>query len=612
MRNRALVVAATFAVVSSFTGCRDLTYREPEAENTPPVVAFTSPHDGDVLPLWWHVALSAEDADGLAAATLSCNGTVLFQWVRPPYEAELELSRCLPPNAAAAADVTLDAVVADGLGMVSAPVSVTVQVDPSLPKVVAQVPSRVAPGATVSFPMAAESPLGALPVVMVDGNPASVTGDAALQNFTVSFTAPAIAPPGGSSVEDFYLTEHQASVEIVAAAPNGNEVRLTRPLVVSRVLWERPIPGYLVSEAGRTDEQNFVPRSTPDGLWLALAPEGETGWTPAFLRADGTFVTPTLPSGATARGFSHDGRVLVDDPTGSQTLAVSPDGVTEAGAHLPDGALMRFSDKTCVQTWVSSGSCPLNSAGTFTCIPSSATPPPAFIFDRWTGGVAQHVVQSGETFLAFDFVDPLGFCVPDTFSFVTAGASTTDVGEWGVTGPSGAQVTRAIPFGTSGAFFVQEEGTGVRVEGGQPTATYPSLGKVPPGQILAGRDNGEVIVVTAANGHTNFSAVTPTNQTIPVQIPGTFPLAPWPELSGQADWTTPSNVVALPDGGFVYLAHPHPYGLAVVAIDANLQLEWVYPYPRPSYSGMLVHDVPESPLYLVDFTNSYVVALAPP
>src|SRR5262249_45019304 len=108
--------------------------------------------------------------------------------------------------------------------------------------------------------------------------------------------------------------EKTVSVTVDARAANGNAGHLEQAVLISRVLWDRIVPGRITVDAAE-------PVATSRGIQVALAkedanPNANSNWLPGFFRAaDGTYV-PFDPS-----------QIMVS----SQPLPV-PDG----GSDIPD------------------------------------------------------------------------------------------------------------------------------------------------------------------------------------------------------------------------------------------------------------------------------------
>lgn len=625
MRTRLLLSALVTLLVA--TGCRDLSFDD-STHNTGPVIEFRSPSlSGDALPLRAQVDLRVQDPDGVSTVSLSCGDASnvaieLVKWVGAPYSGEVDLARCFGPTVVAdPAPLKLTVTATDSAGAITN-ASLDVVVSRALPSLSAEVPPRTAPGAEVRIPLFSNEPLAALPSVTVGGAPAQVTGDLEQGTFEARFVAPQFDPFTGATVAELETTERVLDLEFAALGNNGNTVHFSRSMVVSRVLWERPIPGRVYDPVignavppapTAVDERPF---GVDDGLWVPLASEnnfGEPTWMPGhFAAADGTFTAPNSKGGLAARGFGLDGTALIESD--GTVTAVRPDGAELGTLNFLSGALLKFDDRTCViqdprsitnnclpalsiQCVDQNGVTPLTPPG----IPTSAN----VVNPRW-------VVRSGPVSLSFASDALFDECQtaadPDSLLYVTDQSASYDTLKGAL-----ATVSRVLPFGSSGSFLLSgNDAVGgraaFRVAPGAGVTAFNSATGVLPDKIIAALDSGELILVTASGTQTALQRIgTDGKPNLTTNLPGLFEYAVDPALPA-----LPINVVRTASGGYVYLARTHSFGRAVVALDAQLEPQWVYHYPRGTSRASLVADTAGSALYLVDYDNAFAVALVRP
>src|SRR5262249_47144583 len=155
-----------------------------------------------------------------------------------------------------------------------------------------------------------------------------------------------IPPP--PPIETLLDTEKSVSLTVDARSLNDNPAHIEQAVLLSRVLWDRVVPGRVALAASR-------PVASDAGVQLALAtvdttPNASSAWLPGLFRADdGTFVPfdPasvqvggasggfSLDAGWNAQGLDSRGRTLFVRPAGNGNEVLFVDAPAEGSSIRP-------------------------------------------------------------------------------------------------------------------------------------------------------------------------------------------------------------------------------------------------------------------------------------
>jgi hypothetical protein len=656
-----------FALLAALAlaGCRDLAFPDGSGPVNPgPVVGFLAPSNGEVVPRSTLVRLSAEDVNGVGQVSLRCGGSLLRSWAVPPYEGQLNLASCVAEvtgdGGTSLVPLTLVAQATDKLGNVGDAGTVSVQVDLATVMVTAPLPERVLPGGTLAFEVTTNLPVQGLPQVFVEGEAAVVAAVAGSKTrFTASFAptpglgsdlAAPTAPVPMSLLEQL---ERPLVVSVSVLAENGNPTRLDQTVQLSRIIFSRPVPGGISSPAPDVNGTWVRAVGTVSGLALHV-PKDSVGsqWVPGWMEAGSgalSMVADTAiepGSGFAAKAFDGKGRALMhtDFWAGSaQDRLVNFGGQSYTGVAQLMGAadagvlsaLGLTGDALCLETVPAplTAACPVQYQ--LACLEGD-------------GGMTQVSVASGAGLLQvstvmlrsgpiqLNFPPPLaasGFCCgggapgqPPTTCRVERGA---------LIGPSnnlvfkdvldGGTLGRALPVG-DGTFALSYTVTSVVAGLSQDvTERFDSQGTRAERYFGdAGIPPADVVIATSAGAVVALRRPPPNTQTlvelwrpgaavaqVSFSLPGywSFVRGAVPQLPTNAivDRATGRIAMLLKVGG----ATQGQYRVAV--FDASLRPRWIYSYPAAipdTAPPALMADEPGSALYLVDYSNQVVTALA--
>ncbi len=190
------------------------------------------------------------------------------------------------------------------------------------------------------------------------------------------------------------LTETSRTVRLAvgATAANGNSTQLDLAVDLTRLVWDRYIPGKPAVAANNPITWAAEPVAYAGGLVVPLAtatPASNTSaWIPGLLHAlDGTFsgfdtslLAGGLDGGYLARGLNAQGETLFFDFTGngSALLLAPPPGSTAAvvtsttGPPSADAPLTRVDNLLCLQDSVTA--CSVTATESLTCFDTQAFP----------------------------------------------------------------------------------------------------------------------------------------------------------------------------------------------------------------------------------------------
>jgi hypothetical protein len=304
VRWRRVLLAASCLLLPA---CLDL-----ELPNVPadggvgPTLTIHSPLEGQTIPLNAPVSLDADSVNGVASVTVTCGGapsTGVFTWNVPPYTGVVDFTRCTLVTSGVAdsgvGQLQLTFIGVDALGHVSTK-NVNVLLDTTTASLSAVLPERVAPLSRLDLTVGSDRPLLLPPTVRLAGREADgivqrANPDGGSPLYDVTFIrAPGLGidnyggNPFDVPFEVLVDVERSVSLTVDARATNGNASHLEQGVLLSRVLWDRIVPGRIAIDAAE-------PVATPRGIQVALAkntPVSATSdWLPGFFRAsDGTYV----------------------------------------------------------------------------------------------------------------------------------------------------------------------------------------------------------------------------------------------------------------------------------------------------------------------------------
>jgi hypothetical protein len=323
-----------------------------------PTLTILSPLEGQTIPLNAPVSLQADSVSGVASVTVTCGGapsTGVFTWNVPPYTGVVDFTRCTLVASGVAdsgvAQLQLTFIGVDMLGHVSTK-SINVLLDTTTASLSAALPERVAPLSQLNLTVGSDRPLLLPPTVRLAGREADgivqrANPDGGSPLYDVTFLkAPGLGidnytgDPFNVPFEVLVEVEQSVSLTVDARATNGNASHLEQGVLLSRVLWDRIVPGRIAIDAAK-------PVATARGIQVALAKSttvnATSDWLPGFFRAaDGTYVPfdpnsivvsgGPLPDPDAGTGPSND----AGSDAGNGGEGGTPDSGTDAG---PDGGV---------------------------------------------------------------------------------------------------------------------------------------------------------------------------------------------------------------------------------------------------------------------------------
>ncbi|MFN0062988.1 MAG: hypothetical protein ACKVPX_10780 [Myxococcaceae bacterium] len=645
------------ALVALLTGCRDLALPSGEAENPGPTVRFVSPvslTDGGIpeIGLTGFVSLVADDADGVSEVSLSCDvgggSSLLLQWTSPPYQSLVNFTPCRGPgDSSTTLTLTLRATGRDALQNVSEQVrTVQVRVNAEVATLAMDAPARVAPGRAFDLTVTSDRPLQGPPVVLLEGTPATLLGqvaDGGQPAYTYrSGTAPQLGADrwdGGLPVPFAVLAEVERpmSVLVEARALSGNLSQLAGQVLVSRELWQRPLPAVQELQPGSGNA--WMPTVANGGLQIPMQLQRSTGWEPAFFGAgDGniSLLTGTFDT-LNARGLTPSGHWALSNSGG-----VAPIGSQVNAA--PSGTLLR--QQTGGTAVLRTTNRPMFKAGKYACeeslsytvCPASAT--------RYLACIA----HDGEISVPAGTAAFLNSNPPDVATSAHAAAlwlgdfcSTPGLDNYIVvlnTNGTGSfrfmptdiavdWINRLLPLG-DGSFFSVYSDVGATYQPyvlrfdvnttaygtRRPLPTWTGMNQMTAAEVLLARQDGVLLGYRTTPPFTRFGLWSHTTGALlrETEIASSFNL-------GVTTRRVPEQQYALDENQNAYLLMRR-FGIssgirvAVISLDSQANPRWVYQYQRndPGTSGdeafRLVYDAASGQVYLTDAVNGFVIALA--
>lgn len=604
------------------------------------------------------LGFTADSLYGVPRVSVSCGQVELASWAAPPFQGPVDLSPCVPfgqPTDAGAGilDLTVVATATDPNGRrTDLPFHLTL--DATLPVITTDLGDRIRPGQPLDFTLTLSEAPGALPVTTIADLPVTITPDATnpLRYHAHLDRTPALgidALDGGAVTLDVLTdVERTVAMKAEAVAPNGNHGRLSRDVLLSRVMWDRPLPGPVYNESGVSflPEPADVPTAIPGALVVPLSRtlSASSGFNAAVYTADSGAVTldaPLLDGGWQGALIDEDGWILaaqIKRGAGGSAFAnpLDPSAFVAVGdGGTPTFPLgVRIDHQLCslLVTYCGGPSSTVecvDHAGNLSTTGAYALTGGANPLD---GGTSDPIAaRSGENlfFGGFQVCNGAGptFAIgtadggltfaPDTVPYSIAGYSCT----YGTLYP--VIPTRDGDFvlfpnewcsnGAGSTFSYAPSGLLI----GPDTQTLGSYGVLSPaygsaiGVLGTWGAAHDLMVLEPALSGTAINlyppdAGAPTNATV---IPGVYGY-PAAQTVGGANLALPRDVIQGADGVAVLTASSS-YSLSVVRLGPDLTPRWVYRYPRLSI-GNTVHLYsfdPSGPLYLVDTFNSRVVAL---
>ena len=308
-------LASLVVLGSALGGCLDLSLPNLAADGgVGPTLTIHTPQAGDTIPLDAPVSLEADSVNGVASVTVSCGGdpsTGVFSWSVPPYTGVLDFTRCTLVATGitdgGVGQLQLTFVGVDTLGH-SSKQSFQVFLDTTTANLTVSIPPRVVPGSALQLTVGSDQPLLLPPTVRLasreaDGIVQRGNPDGGPPFYDVTFAqTPGLGidnytgDPFNVPFEVLSDIERSVSLTIDAKATNGNATHLEQNVLLSRVAWDRAVPGRIALAAA-------VPVATAVGVHVALAAtdpnpgtDGGVEWLPGLFRtADGTYV-PFTPA----------------------------------------------------------------------------------------------------------------------------------------------------------------------------------------------------------------------------------------------------------------------------------------------------------------------------
>jgi hypothetical protein len=398
---------------------------------------------------------------------------------------------------------------------------------------------------------------------------------------------------------------------------------LTYQLLLSRILWEKPVPGVITAapDAGFLSviacSGEPLPTAAASGLQLpllaALDPfnQGFNICLPGFMSAaDGTFTPPTDAMADAGRvvAFDNTGRTLLTNGVTASFLEASTgvDDVTAPLAlELAGRRLVELGAQTACQEQQSQAAC----TSTLRCLTPAGAVNSAlatFPFDPWLE------LTSGDIYLAWS--------LPGLSCAVGTNCQCLDelfVGRLGAINAVLSPLNGNFPgqvLPVDGGFvlaYINSAGAqtaNLLLPSGALGPQTWDPGAVAEGGLFAAFPNGRLLTFQtfAQAGTTQFIGWDPDTVGFSVssRIPGV--LSPPVGFGPIGYWATNKSLAVL-----VTIGVASTPNTGVVLFDSNLRPRWLYRYPRPVTPAQmqLVGDPTGQLLYLVDLANEYVVAL---
>jgi hypothetical protein len=645
-------------------GCLNLDL--PDVPNTPPApsLTVTAPRPGDTITLNAQVAASAESVNGISSVSVLCGsldggpGHTVFTWAVAPYVGMVNFAICqdvTEPNPDGGSIPVLQLAVraiTDAGGVKDD--AVLVAFDTSGPALTAQFAPTVQPKSSFRVTVSSDVLLRSIPQVLLDLQPAdSITTvpnpDGGPPSYVAFFAntpglgtdnPPYNVPVPQVPIEVLTDTDRTVRLTITGTALNGNVSELDLSVELSRVVWDRFIPGSPATSSPTVWAAEPVAFS--GGLILPLATalpaNASSAWIPGRLDAfDGTFfgfdvtLLPGGPSGGYAAvGLNAQGQALFVRPVGnaSSLLLVPPPPSTSplptapllGGGAVPP--LTAVDNLLCLQDSVFA--CSTGTTESLTCFDPSLHAVTATSAIVSTGPPAAGVVAgAGGRYLSPN----VGVC-GSSWNLVDLTAGTVSFGP--VADPNGVPscsvqaISKLFAVG-DGTFVVQlSEGCGT-VAALPPE--FPILRVGQDSQILGGYTaalgspvlvqrevvgalaDGRVVTLRNAPPNTVFElwSMNSTTPDVTTPIAGLFDSA-----DAVLGSVLAKSSYAGTDGSFaVLLSGNTTFGAALAVFAPGLRPRWLYLYPRLADAATIrLVSAPSVPdVYLVDVESNHAVSL---
>jgi hypothetical protein len=634
----------------------------PDVPTTPPKpeLVVDAPKPGDTISLSAEVVASAASVNGVSTVSVLCGpdggARTIYTWTAPPYAALVSFGLCQDvtvPNPGDGGPFLPIAVIALTDAGAVQEVAFDVIFNTAGPALTVQYAPTAQPKSPFSVTVTSSVPLRSIPTVALDLNPAdSVTAVASLPNTylatfnstpglgTDALNAPPYTPGVPVPIEILTDTDRTVRLTVTGTAANGNTTSLDLSVDLSRVVWDRYIPGQPATSSPTTWAAE--PVAFDGGLVLPLATsapsDATSNWLPGRLDFfDGTFFgldTKLLPGGldggflarglnaqgATlfARGFGQpDTLLLVPPPPQTSPLPTT----TQPGTVPPP--LTKVDDKLCLQDSVTA--CSTGTTEGLTCFDPdlvkvtvtsgivSTGPPTAGVVAAGGGRyLSPNVAVCGSSWNLVDLA-------AGTVSFGPLQDPNLDAGSCAIAG-----IVKLIAVG-DGTFVVQLVSNCFAANATPPVFSIVRVGansqvlgaytapfgtpSIVQREVVGALVDGRVVTLRNAPPYTVFE-LWKLNQATPDVM------SPIAGLFQSADAVLGSVLAqssfAAEDGSFaVLLSGDTSFGAAVAAFGPNLQPRYLYLYPRlaDATSMRQVSASNVGDVYLVDNENNRAVSL---
>ena len=645
--------------VLATAGCLNLDLPTVPQAPPAPFVKIVTPRRGDTVSLTAQVSVEAASVNGIGSLSLLCGppdggARTAYSWAAPPYFALVDLSRCEgltqpdPTDAGALPILMLSAQAFSDAGALQQD-SVDVFLNTKGPVLSVQYPPTAQPKAPFTVQVTSDLPLRSFPEVTLDARPASsvttAQGDAGSVTYSIFFAAtPGLGTDNspysvGVPVPIEVLTETSRSVRLAvgATAANGNSTQLDLAVDLTRLVWDRYIPG----KPAATDPITWAaePVAFAGGLVLPLATTAPASagstWIPGLLRSsDGTFSgfqTSLLPGGLDggylARGLNAQGETLFFNFTGngSNLLLAPPPGSSAAAVTATTGPpsatapLTRVDGLLCLQDSVTA--CSVAATESLTCFDTQLSRVTASAIGVSTGPPTPGIVAgAGGQYLSPNIsVCGSSWNQANLATGAMSFGPTTDI----YTGCPVQGVSKLLPVG-DGTFVVQLT-INCNVAGllvaqfpiyrVGPNNNFLGAYTAPQGspstsqaELVAALPDGRVVTLSNAPPYTNFELWSLNSTTPDIITP----------VAGLYDTTdaTLGSVLAQStysgsDGSFAVLLSGATLGVGVLAFGPNLQPLWLYVYPRvtDAFNSRMVAASNLGDVYFIDQFNNRALSL---
>lgn len=641
-------------------GCLNLDLPDLPAAPPAPQLSVLTPRPGDTISLNGQVSVTAASVDGIGFVKVLCGpldagARTVYTWAAPPYLALVDFAQCQ--------DVVLPSPGAGGLPLLPLTVQATsdagasqfasleVFFNTTAPILSVQYAPSAQPNAPFLVQVSSNTALKSFPSVSLNNTPAdSVTAVQSTPDGGTYLASFARTPGLGTDTYPYtpgvpvpieVLTDTQRTVRLTvsATASNGNTTQEDLGVELTRVVWDRYIPGQPASSSAT--DWAAQPVAYTGGLVLPLATtapgSSASNWLPGRLEtADGTFdgfdvqlLPGGLDGGYLAKGLSAEGATLFAQVQGrfSVLLLVPPPPLssplpmaTRVGQLTPP--LTAVDNLLCLQDSVQA--CATGTIESLLCLDPSLSPVTAASGLVSTGPPTPGVVAgAGGRYLSpnvavcgssWNLVDLQAGSV----SFGPLQDPSLDAGSCSI-----AAVSKLVAVG-DGTFVVQLTSNCIATAAVPPvisilrvganstilgayTSPFGTPSSVPHEVVGALRD-GRVVTLRNTPPYTLFElwALNSAVPDVSTPIAGLFDSADATENSVLAQSTYAGS-----DGSFAVLLSGGTFGAAVAGFGPNLQPLWLYLYPRltTAASARLVSAPSLHDVYLVDAFNNRAVSL---